>query len=110
MLVQATITPDLTGPEPRRREPRLAADAEVALRKLGETAVDARLINISSRGFMAEADGPVETGARVWLSLPGMARANALVVWSRGCRFGGEFAEPVDPLLVLQAIGRNAVA
>lgn len=93
--------------EPRRREPRLAIDADVPLRELGQEAVDARLINLSSNGFMAETDALIETGSRVWLKLPGMARANALVVWAGNGRIGGEFADPIDPLEVLNAMGKQ---
>jgi hypothetical protein len=106
-MIQGHIIPDAQG-ELRRREPRVDIPAEVTLRKLGSTAVAARLINLSSNGFMAETVSDIETGARVWLSLPGAPRVNALVVWSRGCRLGGEFAAPIDPLAVLEALGRAA--
>ena len=107
MLAQAVITRE----PPRidlRREQRHVAEAGMALRPFGADAVEARLINISSNGFMAEADVAIEPGARVWLSLPGVPRASAVVLWSRGSRIGGEFAEPIDPLIVLQAIGRQS--
>jgi len=94
--------------EARRREPRLAVEAEVPLRELGREAAEARLINLSSRGFMAETEALIEPGSRVWLKLPGMARANALVVWTNSGRIGGEFNDPIDPLKVLQALGKKA--
>ena len=106
MMIQATIAA-AADPMDQRRDPRLDADAEVSLRPLGTTAVDARLVNISSLGFMAECDAEVRPGSRVWLSLPGIQRANALVVWARNGRIGGEFASPIDPLNVLHAIGRQ---
>lgn len=96
--------------EARRREPRLEIEAEVPLRELGREAVDARLINLSSHGFMAETEALIEAGSRVWLKLPGVARANALVVWSKSGRIGGEFATPIDPLKVFQTLGRKAGA
>ena len=105
MIVQARIIPDLEGPEPRRSESRLDVTVPVALRPLGSTGADARLLNISSRGFMAESEAGIKAGSRVGLSLPGFPRVNALIVWSRGNRLGGEFADPIDPLAVLQAIG-----
>lgn len=107
MMIHATIAPACDpAVEPRRRDARVEASADVSLRPLGTTAVDARLVNISSLGFMAETEASVVPGARVWLCLPGIPRANALVVWARNGRVGGEFAEPIDPLDVLQAIGR----
>lgn len=95
--------------EIRRRETRVEIEAAVPLRELGHPAVDAKLLNISSHGFMAETDALIEPGSRVWLTLPGLSRANARVVWSRNGRIGGEFAEPIDPLEVFQAIGRATV-
>jgi hypothetical protein len=94
--------------EPRRREERLAVEADVAMRQLGHEAVDARLINLSSRGFMAETTALITPGARVWLTLPGLPRTNALVVWARNGRVGGEFAAPIDPLAVFHAVGAGA--
>jgi hypothetical protein len=96
-----------TGGEPRRREPRLPIEAELPLRELGQSAVAAKLINLSSRGFMAETAALIKPGSRVWLTLPGAARVNALVVWARDGRVGGEFAEPVDPLAVFHAVGTS---
>jgi hypothetical protein len=90
----------------RRREPRIELQAAVPLRELGHPAVDARLLNISSRGFAVETDALIEPGSRVWLTLPGLPRANARVVWARSGRIGAEFAEAIDPLEVFQAIGR----
>lgn len=104
-MIQAKIAHDQDA-EARRREPRVELNAAVPLRELGHPAVDARLVNISSHGFMAETDALIEPGSRVWLTLPGLARANARVVWARSGRIGGEFTEPVDPLEIFQAIGR----
>jgi hypothetical protein len=91
--------------EPRRREPRTWLAAEISLRQLGQTAVEARLINISSRGFMVETEALIVKGSRVWLTLPGAGRVNALVIWARDGRIGGEFAETIDPLAVIHTAG-----
>jgi hypothetical protein len=55
---------------------------------------------------MAESNARIVAGSRVWLTLPGMPRVNALVIWAKNGRLGGEFADPIDPLQVLQAIGQ----
>lgn len=107
-MINARIAQDRTS-DARRSEARIEIDAAVPLRELGHPAVDARLINVSSRGFMVETDALIEPGSRVWLTLPGLARANARVVWARSGRVGGEFAEPIDPLEVFQAIGRSGL-
>lgn len=92
-----------------RREERASISADVALRQLGRNAVEGRLINISSRGFMAETRAVIEPGSRVWLTLPGAGRINGLVHWTKNGRVGGEFAEPVDPLAVMQALGKSSL-
>ncbi len=92
----------------QRAEFRLAVPTDVSLRVDGAQWDDARLVNISSRGFMAEARGGVLPGSKVWLPLPGVGRINAQVIWVRGERLGGAFAEPIDPLRVLQAVGEEA--
>ena len=97
------------GVEPRRRELRIGISAAISLRQLGHTAVAARFVNISSRGFMVETKAIIVAGSRIWLTLPGVGRVNALVVWARDGRLGGEFAEPVDPLEVLQAAGTGSL-
>ena len=66
------------------------------MRELGANGVDARVLNLSERGFMAETDGRFEVGSRVWLMLPGRERANAVVKWTAGDKIGGEFAEPLS--------------
>ena len=96
------------GHEPRRREPRVPIAAEVPLRELGRNSVPAKLVNLSSRGFMAETAALISPGARVWLSLPGLSRVNALVVWARNGHVGGEFSQVVDPLAVFHAAGTSA--
>ncbi len=96
------------GAEPRRRETRVPISTEVGMRELGHEAVGARLINLSSRGFMAETGALISPGSRVWLTLPGTSRINALVIWARDGRVGGEFAETIDPLKVFHFAGKSA--
>ena len=105
-MIQAKIAIDESH-EHRRREPREAVAAEVPMRQLGDSAVDARLVNISSRGFMAETNAEIGAGSRIWLTLPGPGRVNALVVWARSGRIGGEFSAPIDPLSVFEALGQS---
>jgi PilZ domain len=80
----------------RRRLPRLPVELEAKMRELGASGVEARVVNISERGFMAVADARFEVGSRVWLILPGRERANAVVKWTAGDKLGAEFAEPIS--------------
>ena len=80
----------------RRRYSRLSVELEAKMRELGASGVEARVVNISERGFMAISDGRFEVGSRVWLMLPGRDRANAVVKWTAGDKIGAEFAEPIS--------------
>jgi hypothetical protein len=83
-------------PRDRRQSPRIKVELDVTVRELGASGVEARVLNISEHGFMAEADGRFEVGSRVWLMLPGRERANAIVKWTAGDRLGAQFAEPIS--------------
>ena len=79
----------------RRRASRLPVDLDAKMRELGATGVEAKVVNISERGFMAITEARFEVGSRVWLMLPGRERANAVVKWTAGDTIGAEFAEPI---------------
>lgn len=83
-------------PSDRRRLPRLPVELDVKMRELGTSGVEARVLNISERGFMAQSDGHFEVGARIWLILPDRERASAVVRWTAGDKLGAEFSEPVS--------------
>jgi hypothetical protein len=80
----------------RRRYSRLPVELEAKMRELGASGVEAKVVNISERGFMAISDGRFEVGSRVWLMLPGRDRANAVIKWTAGDKIGAEFAEPIS--------------
>jgi len=83
-------------PTDRRRSPRLPVEMDARVRELGSEGSEARVVNISDTGFMAESTGDFEVGSRVWLILPGRDRASAIVRWTAGDRLGAEFSEPVS--------------
>ena len=94
-MIKARIgeTPD---PAERRRFSRLPVELEARVRELGAEGVEARVLNISERGFMAQSEAHFDIGSRVWLMLPGRDRANAVVKWVAGDKLGAEFAEPIS--------------
>ena len=94
VTIRARIAEDQS--DERRRFNRLPVELEAKMRELGASGVEAKVLNISERGFMAEAEGRFEVGTRVWLILPGRQRANAVVKWTAGDKLGAEFAEPVS--------------
>jgi hypothetical protein len=87
---------ELEDPRERRRSTRFPTDIDARMRELGETGIEARILNISEHGFMAESQSVFDIGTRVWLMLPGRERANAVVKWMAGDRFGAQFAEPIS--------------
>lgn len=80
----------------RRTRTRVAVEIDARVRELGSAGCEARILNLSTTGFMAETDGLFEVGSRVWLILPGRERANALVRWTAGNKLGAEFDQPID--------------
>ncbi len=93
VTIKARIAEDQA--DDRRQTARLPVALEAKMRELGASGVEAKVLNISERGFMAVADGRFEVGSRVWLMLPGRERANAVVKWTVGDKIGAEFAEPL---------------
>jgi len=94
-MIKARIA-DASDPGDRRRFQRLPLEMEVKMRELGADGVEARVLNISEHGFMAESDAQFEVGSRVWLILPGRERANAVIKWTAGDKIGAEFFEPIS--------------
>jgi hypothetical protein len=92
-MIKARIADDQSE---RRRFSRLPVELDAKVRELGASGIEARILNISELGFMAEADAHFEVGSRVWLMLPGRDRANAVVKWTAGAKLGAEFAEPIS--------------
>ncbi len=93
-MIKARIAED--DPSDRRQGPRYPVDVEGKVRELGTEGSEARVLNISEKGFMAESSGEFEVGSRVWLILPNRERASAIVRWTAGHRLGAEFAEPIS--------------
>ena len=95
-VIQARMGETAAEAAERRRFSRLPVELDARVRELGTEGVEARILNISEVGFMAEADAHFEVGTRVWLMLPGRDRANAVVKWIAGEKIGAEFATPIS--------------
>ena len=95
-MIRARIAEDTTDAADRRQAARVPVEVDAKMRELGANGVEAKVLNISERGFMAASDSGFEVGSRVWLMLPGRERANAVVKWVAGDKLGAEFAEPIS--------------
>ena len=80
----------------RRRSSREPVEMDARVRELGSEGSEARVVNISDTGFMAESNGEFEVGSRIWLILPARDRASAIVRWTAGNKLGAEFSEPIS--------------
>jgi hypothetical protein len=87
---------DARSEEERRKSARFPVDLDARVRELGDEGAEAKVLNISEKGFMAETQTDFEVGSRIWLILPGRDRANAVVRWIAGNKIGAEFAEPLS--------------
>ena len=93
---QLAILPLGEGRQAERRIVNLAA----RLREPGARIVDAEVVNLSTDGFMAETDLPLEAGANVWLKLPGLEPQNSRCVWVEEGKAGFQFATPLHGSIV----------
>lgn len=77
-----------------RRSDRLTVDENTELRH--RFAIEVRVRDVSTRGFMAECDERVAIGSTVSLDVPGIGAVEAQVRWQIGSRMGGMFLDPIS--------------
>lgn len=94
-MIKARIA-NVVDPTDRRRSARLPVEMDARVRELGSEGSEAKVVNISDTGFMAESAGDFEVGSRIWLILPARDRASAIVRWTAGDKLGAEFSEPIS--------------
>lgn len=92
-LGQLAILPTPDGRTAERRVVNLAA----SLREPGAQVASVDVLNLSVTGFAAETDLALETGAYVWLKIPGLEATNSRVVWVDGGKAGFEFVNALHP-------------
>lgn len=80
-----------------RRADRVILEGEAANLNPDQVyAVEVRIENLSSCGFMAECQTPVLIGSYVSLDVPGIGPAQAQVRWQIGSKMGGMFLDPIS--------------
>jgi hypothetical protein len=93
---QLAVLPVSDGRSAERRVVNLAA----RLREPGARIVEAEVLNLSTDGFMAVTDLPLETGTIVWLKLSGLEPQNSRVAWAEEGKIGCQFAVPLHPATI----------
>jgi hypothetical protein len=79
-----------------RQVRRDEVDFCVMMRRPNGQGMDARVVNISTHGFMARADGTFQQGEHVVIDLPAVGERLAKVAWALGGRVGGQFIVPIE--------------
>jgi hypothetical protein len=80
----------------RRRTERQDIEVSTTLRASGHHGLDVVIRNISTLGFMADADGDFEPGDHVRVRLPTLGTVGARVAWTRTGQIGAEFENEID--------------
>lgn len=74
-----------------RSAPRTPLSMPAKLRTTNASAFNVVIKNLSLSGFACEAIASMPTGARCWLTMPGMASMQAEVIWNDGINIGCSF-------------------
>jgi hypothetical protein len=78
-----------------RRAERLGVQMKAALRASGWGKFDVNVSDMSVVGFRFDTASNLNVGERVWLSIPGLAALESLVVWRSRHHYGCEFVIPL---------------
>lgn len=95
MHIAAKAALETPGPN-QRRVPRENVEVSATMRASGNRGLDMVIRNISTLGFMAEADGDFEPESRIRVRLPSLGTVLARVVWVKDGRLGCEFINEID--------------
>lgn len=79
-----------------RRGARFALDEAAQLRSQSGNAVEVKVHDISTSGFMATCLRPVLINSYVTLDMPGIGPVHAQVRWQVGGKLGARFLDPVS--------------
>ena len=81
-----------------RQAERSSTHIDASMREPDATGAEVRIHNLSTHGFMAEADNLYPVGSYVWLKLPGTGGVNAQIIWRDSFRYGCEFVTPISTM------------
>ena len=96
MTRKTACAEDLPGFQIRRAE-RFVLEGEAASLTPDQVyAVDIKVENLSSAGFMADCPAQLLIGSYVSLEVPGIGPVEAQVRWQIGRKIGGMFLDPIS--------------
>lgn len=87
-----------------RQVQRDEVDFCVMMRRPKGRGMDARVVNLSTHGFMIRIDDAFEQGENVVIDLPVVGERLAKIAWALGGRVGGQFIVPVQPGLYAELL------
>jgi len=85
-----------SGFKSRRTVRQDLSDVQANLSRKNLYAVEIKVRNVSTAGFMAECPSPVRIGSCVMLDIPGIGPVEAQVRWQVGRKMGGMFLDPIS--------------
>lgn len=91
----------------RRRAPRLAISLAASLRQRSRPAFSVGLVDLSPLGCRLELSSDLETGAAVWLKLPGLEARYSRVAWCKGGFAGIAFEDPLHEAVIDCLVGMD---
>lgn len=84
-----------TNPADRRIAPRASVRIMADLRRVGRTPFRVTVADLSETGCRCETVSRVESGDRVWITIPGFAPIEGMVRWVTPRDFGCEWSTPI---------------
>jgi len=78
-----------------RREPRVALDAEVMVRRTSGNSYRVRVFDLSPHGCKIEFVERPELDERIWVKIDGLDPLEGMVCWTNGFIAGVDFVRPM---------------
>ena len=89
-----------------RRTERYDLAFRASLRERGASRFTVTVRDLSVTGYKCESSFPLAVGSRVWLTIPGLAPLESIVVWKSEFHYGCAFGAPIH-VAVLDHIARQ---
>jgi hypothetical protein len=97
-------------PSEARRARRIELAFRASIREPGTTRFEISIKDISVTGFRFASSFSLRPGAKVWLTIPGLAPLEASVVWARNFTYGCAFFQPLHAAVLDHVTKQIAIA